>query len=181
MRRNRGVRGGPQKPLIILILVDPPSSRLAPVHMHTHTHKKQTHTPSVTPAHVYLPRSLAPLGYIQIPHRLGKRRARTEEERGEVTIALKHDSLQLTAFNRLFCLTKTFENLKLPSRHQMNFTHFVVTVNITIEVILLDSTLQEYRKAVAFKHLFSSPLQCPHIKFFFFVFFYHDSVSMKCL
>lgn len=131
--------GGAQKPLIILILVDPPSSRLAPVHMHTHTHKKQTHTPSVTTAHVYLPRSLAPRGYIQIPYRLGKRRARTEEERGEVTIALKHDRLQLTASNQFhkFCLTKTFQNLKLPSRHQMKF---VVTVYITFNYCLSHST-----------------------------------------
>lgn len=139
---QQGHEGGAQKPLIILILVDPPSSRLAPVHMHTHTHKKQTHTPSVTTAHVYLPRSLAPRGYIQIPYRLGKRRARTGEERGEVTIALKHDRLQLTASNQFhkFCLTKTFQNLKLPSRHQMNFTQFVVTVYITFNYCLSHST-----------------------------------------
>lgn len=67
----------------------PPQSRLAPVHMQTHTH-----TPSVAPEHVDLPHSLAPRGHIQIPHRLGKRTARTGRDGEEVTIPFKHDSLQ---------------------------------------------------------------------------------------
>jgi len=40
VERGEGLRGGPHKPLIILILVDPPHSRLVPVHTHTHTHSE---------------------------------------------------------------------------------------------------------------------------------------------
>lgn len=56
--------------------------------MHTKI-EGHTHTPSVAPAHVDLPQSLAPCGQIQIPHRLGKRTARTGWDGGG-----SHDSQQ---------------------------------------------------------------------------------------
>lgn len=93
MKRSGGLGGGPQKPLIILIPLDPPHSRLAPVHMHQKM-ERETHTHLLLPQHMLIcPTLRHPVATSKSFTDWAKRTGRTGRGGGKVTIPFKHDSL----------------------------------------------------------------------------------------